>query len=96
MSWNVAIGSDLKERITEKVKRGEYESAEDLVAEALERFLAEEEEDVQELRTMLRHAEQQIERGEYTDYDEHTIGSLADNVKAAGRARLSADRPRDP
>jgi Arc/MetJ-type ribon-helix-helix transcriptional regulator len=84
--------NNLQERIAEKVRRGDYESAEQLVQEAVERLLANDEDDLQELREKIQHAEDQIARGEYTDYNELTIKQLADRVKAVGRSRLASEK----
>lgn len=43
-------------------------------------------------RQELDEAEDQLARGEFTDYDETTIQGLADAVKARGRARLAEER----
>jgi len=49
---NVTLRSNLQERIQEKVRRGDYPSAEELVEDAVERLLADEEE-AERLDTLL-------------------------------------------
>jgi putative addiction module CopG family antidote len=90
MSLNVTLSADLEERIAQKVSQGDYPSADELVSEAVQRFLADEEQDIEELRAMLAKADEQIERGEYTEYNAQTIHLLAERVKADGRAKRSA------
>ena len=87
MSLNVTLSADLEERIAQKVNQGDYPSADELVNEAVQRLLAEDEEDIEELRAMLAKADKQIERGEYTEYTAETIHLLAERIKAEGRAR---------
>jgi Arc/MetJ-type ribon-helix-helix transcriptional regulator len=89
---NITIQGKLEEHIAERVRCGEYESAEKLIEEAVMRLLAEDEEELQEIREKLQHAEEQITRGEYTDYDERNIRQLADRVKAAGRTQLASGK----
>jgi hypothetical protein len=44
------------------------------------------------LRSELDHADEQLARGEFSDYDETTILGLAEAVKARGRAHLAEER----
>jgi len=44
------------------------------------------------LRSELDHADEQLARGEFSEYDETTIQGLAEAVKARGRARLAEER----
>ena len=60
--------------------------------EAVERLLANDKDEIQELRAKIQHADEQITRGEYTDYSEQTIKQLAERVKAAGRTRLDSEK----
>jgi hypothetical protein len=45
-----------------------------------------------DLRRALDEAEEQLNRGEFTDYDEQTIRDLVESVKARGQARLAPER----
>ena len=38
------------------------------------------------------HAGEQLDRGEYSEYDENTIQDLAERVKTRGQARLAEER----
>jgi hypothetical protein len=42
------------------------------------------------LRSDLNHAEEQLARGEFNEYDQDTIRDLADAVKRRGQERLAA------
>jgi hypothetical protein len=44
------------------------------------------------LRSEIDHADEQLARGEFTDYDETTISDLAEAVKTRGRLRLAEER----
>jgi hypothetical protein len=44
------------------------------------------------LRSDLNHAEEQLARGEFSEYDRDTIRDLADAVKRRGQERLAAER----
>ena len=77
----------LKRESRRRVNQGDYPSADELVSEAVRRFLAEDEEDIEELRAMLAKADEQIERGDYTEYNAETIHLLAERIKADGRAK---------
>ena len=65
--------------------------AQELVAVAVDRFLAEEERVAEELRAAIDAGDEDIESGHYTDYTEQTIGELFNDVRRRGRARLMAD-----
>ncbi len=89
---NVTLHDRLQERIAQRVQAGDYESAEQLVHDAVERLLANDAEELEEMREKLAHADEQIAHGAYTDYNEHTIMQLAERVKTAGRRSLAADK----
>jgi Arc/MetJ-type ribon-helix-helix transcriptional regulator len=84
MSLNVTLSADLEEKIAQKVRQGEFPSVDELVSEAVQRFLAEEGENIEELRAMLAKADEQIERGEYTEYDAQSLRDFGDRIKAEG------------
>ena len=44
------------------------------------------------LQEDIRAGFEAIERGEYEDYDEHTIKDLASDIKARGRVALSKEK----
>jgi hypothetical protein len=44
------------------------------------------------LRSEIDHADEQLARGEFTDYDETTISGLAEAVKTRGCLRLAEER----
>jgi hypothetical protein len=54
-----------------------------------------ERENLQAIRAELDHADDQLVRGEYLEYDESNLRDLAERVKARGQERL-AERPKSP
>jgi Arc/MetJ-type ribon-helix-helix transcriptional regulator len=90
-AMNVALSQELEELVREKVQRGEYDSADALVAQAVRRLLEEEREEDGEQDEILARvdvAEAEIDRGEYVEYDEHSIQDLARNIHERGLKRL--------
>jgi Arc/MetJ-type ribon-helix-helix transcriptional regulator len=88
---HVALSQELEELVREKVQRGEYDSADALVSYAVRRLLEEEREEDGDLVAILARvdvAEAEIDRGEYVEYDEHTIQDLARDIHERGLKRL--------
>ena len=84
---NLSLSDECQQAIQDKVRSGAYKSPGDVVEEAL-RVLQERDEEIEFLRREVRAGSDAIDRGEYTDYDENTIGDLAERVKARGLQRL--------
>jgi len=92
---NITLAPELEKLVREKVERGEYDSADAFVGEAVQRLIDEDkEENAQrdELRARVEAAEAEIDRGEYVEYDENTIHELAKDVHERGLKRLAAER----
>jgi antitoxin ParD1/3/4 len=89
----IPLPRDLEELIQRKVEAGEYESANDMVVEALyllaarDRFLEGERD---ELRREIQIGIDQSERGEVASFDRATI----DRITTRGRARLAQEAER--
>lgn len=87
---HIPLPRDLEELIERKVEAGEYESASELVVEALyllaarDRFLEGERE---ELRREIQIGIDQCERGEVVPFDRETIK----RITARGRKRLAEE-----
>ena len=91
----INLAPELEEFIRWKIGRGEYDSADALVGEAVKRLVEEEkEEDAcrDEIRARIEVAEAEISRGEYSEYDEITIHDLASDVHKRGLKKLAAER----
>ncbi len=95
---HVSLTPHLEELVRDKVKSGLYNSASEVVREALR--LMEDRDRIRELRLEdLRKEIQigidQLERGESTEYTTETLNELFDDIKARGRARLEARRQKE-
>ena len=85
---NVSLTKELESLVNRKVKSGMYQTASEVVREGLR--LLKERDQLEELRREIRIGFEEIERGEYTEYDETTIKDLQADIKARGMARLAA------
>ena len=92
---HVSLTPLLEELVRDKVKSGLYNSASEVVREALR--LMEDRDRVREmrledLRKEIQIGIDQIERGESTKYTTETLHELFDDIKARGKAKLEARR----
>ena len=89
---NISLTPELEEIVNKKVKTGMYHSASEVIREGL-RLLIEQDEVKQyrlnQLRKEVDIGIEQIERGQYTDYDANNLQPLMDEIKSAGRKRLA-------
>ena len=91
----ITLTPKLEKLVQKKIARGEYDSADALVGEAVQRLIEEEKEEDRhrdEIRARIEAAEAEIDRGEYVEYDENTIRKLAGDVHERGLKRLAAER----
>ena len=89
---NVSLTPKLDELVQAKVASGLYNSASEVIREAL-RLLDERdrvrEARIGELRTELGLGLEQLERGQAREYNKNSLKKVADAVKANGRKRLT-------
>lgn len=89
---NVSLTPELEELVNKKVKSGMYHSASEVIREGL-RLLKEQDElreyRLNQLRKQVDVGIEQVESGQYTDYDVNDLQSLLDEIKAKGRKRLA-------
>ncbi len=86
---NVTLPPELEKRVRQKLERGDYDTAEALVQEAVHRLIEEDEVDLEGLRERLQRADSEIERGEGLEFDEHTTKDLASDIHKRGIKRLA-------
>ena len=87
---NITLSPDVEKRIQEFVERGDYPSADALVEEAVGSYLDFEcEEDLESIRRRIEVSEEEINRGDFVEYDSGTIQDLARDVHARGKKQLS-------
>ena len=84
---NVSLTPELERLVDEKVKSGLYQTASEVVREAL-RLLNTRDEQLERLRTNVQAGFEQIDRGKATDYRGTDSRKLAADIKARGRRRL--------
>lgn len=85
---NVSLTPELERLINDKVETGSYQTASEVVREAL-RLLKHRDEGLVQLRSDIHAGIEQISRGEYTEHDRASLSRLAARVKVRGRKRLA-------
>ena len=87
---NVSISPQLEEWIQEKVQSGYYQTASEVIREAL-RLLREKEQfreiKIEELRKRIAAGIGDLENGRFRDFDQSTI----DEIKMKGRNQVSSE-----
>jgi Arc/MetJ-type ribon-helix-helix transcriptional regulator len=88
---NITLTLELEQLVQTKVSRGEYDSAETFVSEAVQRLVEDEENkedtDFGEIRARIEAAEAGIDSGDCIEYDETTIRELVNGVHDRGLKR---------
>ena len=92
---NVSLTPTLEELVQRKVASGLYNSASEVIREALR--LLEERDEIRKMRLGTLRKEisvglDQLERGELSEFDDQSLNTLAADVKAKGRKRLAAKK----
>ena len=82
---NVSLTPELERVVMEKVESGMYQTASEVVREAL-RLLRERDEARERLRADVQAGFDQLARGEARSYDKASGRQLAERVKSKGRA----------
>ena len=90
---NVSLTPELERLINDKVETGSYQTASEVVREAL-RLLMQRDEGLLQLRQDIQAGLAQTQRGEYREYDRKSTPKLAARVKARGRKCLAASKTR--
>jgi Arc/MetJ-type ribon-helix-helix transcriptional regulator len=83
----------IEQLINERLQSGSYKSVMEVIEDAFEALT--ERDNFKAVRAELDHADEQLERSEYTEYDENTIQDLAAKIKARGQVRLVEERKSD-
>jgi antitoxin ParD1/3/4 len=82
---NVSLTPELERLVNEKVESGLYQTASEVVREAL-RLLQERDQAREQLRADVQAGFDQLARGEGRVYDKTTARKLAEQIKSRGRA----------
>lgn len=88
---NVSLTPELERLVNEKVESGLYQTASEVVREAL-RLLKERDAERERLRADVRAGFDQLARGEGATYDKASGRRLMERIKAEGRATLAKKR----
>ena len=88
---DVSLSTQNEKLVKEKMKSGEYGSPDEVLGAAL-RLLDERDKKLTALRADVQVGLDQLERGEYTEYDAQGLKELAERIKSRGRERLKAKR----
>ena len=88
---NVSLTPELEKLVADKVHSGMYQTASEVIREAL-RALHERDRirqrELEAVRQKIDRGLEQLEHGDFTEYDETTVAKLAEEVKTQGRRRL--------
>ena len=90
---NAQLPPRIEQLISERLACGTYRTATDVIEKAFDALI--EREGYFALCEELQRADEQLTSGEFTEYDESTIGKLAERVKSRGLARLAEERRND-
>ncbi len=82
---------ELQQLVSDQLATGDY-SSEDEVLLAGVRLLADRTRQREELRRELQIGRDQLDRGEYTEYDEHTLRERFDQLKQRVQDRIEGHR----
>jgi len=92
---NVSLTPQLEAVVKAKVATGRYQSASEVIREAL-RLLDEYDRHRSTRLAEARHdvavGLDQLDRGQATQYDDASLGTLAEDIKSRGRVRLHKKR----
>jgi len=87
----MTINPEQQKLIDFLIESGIFSSADEVINIALHRLVEDQEQDLEQLRQSVRSGLDQLERGEYTDYDDDGLKALAGRIKARGLDRLRAE-----
>ncbi len=90
---DISLPPDLAEFVSAKLAAGQFASADEVTIAALRYYRDAETQDLERLRTMLREADEQIDRGEFIELaDSAAIHEYFEDVKRRGPDSLAKQR----
>ncbi len=84
----ISLTPELERLIEDRVKRGDYDTPNSLIEEAVHRLMEEDEADAEALGVTLRSRDEEINSGNGLEFDEHSTGRLASDIHRRGLRRL--------
>ena len=92
MPMNVTLPPELEQFVSQKVESGQYLCESEVILEAL-RLLRERDEldriRLEALRKEIAIGIEQLERGEYTEYDEVSLKAMFEQLRSKARQKLT-------
>lgn len=91
----VALTPELEALIQQEVESGRYPSAGEVIRDALRLFKRQSELPEQELDALRQEIQigiDELDRGEYIEYDDDTLPHLVEDIKTRGLERLRAEK----
>jgi antitoxin ParD1/3/4 len=82
-----SFSPELQQLVSQELATGRYSSENDLLLEAV-RVLAERDRRREELRQQIQIGRDQLDRGEYTEYDEAGLRARFDELKMRAQQRI--------
>lgn len=83
-SMSIELPSELETRIRRKLG-DRYRSADDVIGEALD-LLDQRDAERMRIHEQVRRGLEELERGEYREFDSHSLKAFVERIKADGRA----------
>ena len=87
----MTLNPEQQKLIDQLVKSGLFSSPDEVIDTALHRLVEDQNQDLEQLRQSVQVGLDQLERGEYTDYDDDGLKDLAEKIKTRGLDRLRAE-----
>ncbi len=86
---NVSLTRQLEKYVNRKVATGRYQTASEVVRDALRLLEEQDRRRLEELRSEIQKGLDDIEAGRYQEFDRKGLKKLAEEVKQRGRRRLA-------
>ena len=86
----VVLTAELEDLVKEEVASGSYQSPQEVIRDALQLLRERGEKKLEALQRDIQVGLDQLDQGEYDEYDEGNIRELAEDIKARGIQRLEA------
>jgi antitoxin ParD1/3/4 len=83
----LSLSPEIEHLVEQQIASGKYHTTDEVLAEAL-RALTERDAEIADLRRELQIGIDELDRGEFEEFDESNIHELAEGVKKRGREML--------
>jgi antitoxin ParD1/3/4 len=93
MADTIAISPELQQLVEQGLASGNYGSRDELLLEAV-RLLARRDQQREELRRQIQLGRDQLDRGEYTEYDDDSLRERFEQLKERAQRRIEGNSAR--